>query len=1006
MLRIAAALPLLAATLTTIPAPASAATGGETAGGDQSRTSPPGTGLQLTGKQIPDELTAGTYIVTFLEAPAATYRGGVSGFDATAAEEGHALDVGSTAVKRYTRHLERTNRQTLDKLGATATNLHSIVLNGAMVELTAQQALQLSKNPRVQSMEKSQIVTMHTDTAPDSLGLPAVWDDLGGRDKAGSGVVVGVLDSGIWPESASFAPNTTPIPNTFTGECQSGEEFTTKDCNGKIVGARFYLDGYGAENVSDEDFLSTRDGTGHGTHTASTAVGDHVSEVHVGDRAFGDVSGMAPGAKVAAYKVCWQGKEGIASTGCATPDIVQAIEDAVADGVDVINMSLGGGSESPVSFASELAAANAADAGVFVAASAGNSGPGTSTLDHPSPWLTTVAASTHKVNEQALELADGRRFVGASSTDPLPALTGMVMARTAAVEPGEDGELAAGLCAPGSLDAAVVSGKLVVCLRGQIPRVDKSLAVRDAGGAGMVMINPAPDSLNADMHYVPSVHLPDEDAEPVMDYVAGADSPQGKIVPLGPVESDTKVPEVAEFSARGPSTTTGGDILKPDLSAPGVDVLAAVTPFNHEGRNFDLQSGTSMSSPIVAGVAALLRQQHPGWSPMMIKSALMTTARDHASTDDPFAQGAGLIRPELAMDPGLVFDHGIRDWVAYLKGLQLLPPDSFTTIAPIDGSQLNQASVAIGDLTNSRTITRTVTNVSSAPEHYQVHADVPGLRISATPSQFTLAPGQTRTVSLLVQRTSAPLQKWATGSLVFSSAVGPDRFDGDAEPSTGHIVELPVAVQPLALAVDQDEVSGTGSIGSAQVEVSPGFSGTVTSSVAGLVAVTPQQDSVSEGEFDAAAPAAGRGVDEFTATVEEGATVLRVSTQTNDGNDLDVYVYREAEDGLELLGIGGTTSGNEEVTLEQPEPGTYRVFVHGFSVGDDESYTYRQWVVPGTSAGNLEVGPATFQATAGVPAPVQLRWSGLDTSQEWFGAVTFADPDDTGPVTTYVTVTE
>lgn len=952
------------------------------------------------GADVPAELTAGTYIVTFVEEPAATYSGSMAGYSATAPAEGNQLDVNAPAVKKYMRWLESRNKSTLREVGARPDDVHSVALNGATVDLTARQALELAKDPRVRAMEKNRLVTLDTDESPAALGLPALWDDLGGRSNAGSGEVVGVLDSGIWPESQSFSPNSTPIPNSFTGTCQTGEQFTVADCNGKIVGARYYVEGFGKDNVADEDYLSPRDGDGHGTHTASTAAGNTVRNVYVDDQRFGTISGVAPGAKIAAYKVCWEGKLGVAATGCATADIVNALNDAVGDGVDVINMSIGGSSESPISDAWEIASLNAASAGVFVATSAGNSGPGASTLDHPSPWVTTVAASTHKVNEQVLELADGRRFVGASSTGPLRKLTGMVLAEDAAADDKEQAKL----CLPDSLDPALTRGKLVVCIRGQNPRVEKSLTVRKAGGVGMALINPSANSLNGDMHYVPSVHLPDSAYEPVTEYVTTSSQPRGRIVPLNKGESKTQTPEVAEFSSRGPSTTTGGDILKPDLSAPGVDVLAAVTPFNHEGRNYDLQSGTSMSAPHVAGVAALLRQAQPTWSPMMTKSAMMTTARDHVSTADPFAQGAGFIRPPVATDPGLVFDHGIRNWVGYLKGEGLLPADSYTTIEPIDGSELNQASIAVGDLSSARMVTRTVTSVSDRPERYRFAADVPGFRVTATPSQFTIKPGQTQTVSILFERTNAALEEWATGSVVFSSASGPERFAGDATPRRGHIVQVPVALRPKTLDINPEDVTGATPAGSVEVTVSPGYSGDVETSVAGLVGITPQQRRIAQGPIDPAAPEPGEATVEHVVQVPDDTAVWRLSTDAPDNVDVDVFIYVETDDGLALAAVVGTSSGDELFTAAKPPPGTYHVFVNGFTVpASGAEYTYRSWVVPQQSAGNLTVDPASRQVSSGVPTSMRLAWSGLDPAEEWFGQVSFGAPGRDPAATAYVT---
>ncbi len=297
---------------------------------------------------------------------------------------------------------------------------------------------------------------------------------------------------------------------------------------------------------------------------------------------------MAPGAKVAAYKVCWAGKPGV-DDGCFNSDSVKAINDAVADGVDVINYSIGGTSEGPVTDEVEQAFLKASRAGVFVSASAGNSGPGVSTLDHASPWLTTVAAATHRRAFQAVQLGNGSRYVGASTTGPLTTPKPLVTATSVklASAPAAD----AALCFAGSLDPAKAAGKVVLCNRGVNDRIEKGFEVQRVGGVGMVMANTSPNSLNGDFHPVPAVHVDENAGSAIRTYItsAGANA-TAKIVPLTSAElaDAPQVPEITDFSSRGPSTTTGGDILKPDVAAPGNDVVAAVAPPFAHGRNVGL----------------------------------------------------------------------------------------------------------------------------------------------------------------------------------------------------------------------------------------------------------------------------------------------------------------------------------------------------------------------------------------------------------------------------------
>jgi subtilisin family serine protease len=260
------------------------------------------------------------------------------------------------------------------------------------------------------------------------------------------------------------------------------------------------------------------------------------------------------------------------------------------------------------------------------------------------------------------------------------------------------------------LDPAIVAGKIVVCDRGVTARVNKSLAVMEAGGVGMILVNTSVNSINADFHFVPTVHLQSTDRTAVKAYAAtpGATATinQATIVYNAPA------PFTASFSSRGPLRAGGGDLLKPDLIAPGQDILAAVAPPGNYGREFDLYSGTSMSSPHVAGLAALLKDLHPDWTPMMIKSALMTTAYDvlDGPNTNPlviFRQGAGHVKPNSAADPGLVFNSGWNDWLAFIcatqpQGLDATCNALWSMGYSKDASNLNVASIAIGDLAGVR----------------------------------------------------------------------------------------------------------------------------------------------------------------------------------------------------------------------------------------------------------------------------------------------------------------
>ncbi|HET7689728.1 MAG TPA: S8 family peptidase [Nocardioidaceae bacterium] len=939
----------------------------------------------------PAAYAAGNYIVLLKDIPAAAYAGGVKGYAATKPARGQKFDSTSAASVKYRGYLTAKHDQLLAKVGATKFYDYTVALNGFAAHLSAKQATVLSRTPGVLAVTPDKTRTIDTFNSPEFLGLRdqgSLWQQVGGQANAGKGVIVGVLDTGVWPESKSFAGSAVKrnqagqiipgqgIRSSWRGICQQGELFNSQDCNDKLIGARFYVDGFGKQDVDKSDYLSPRDQDGHGSHTMSTAAGNAVSNVNVDGTAFGDISGMAPAAKVAAYKVCWTGdiKAGIPD-GCSNSDSAAAVDQAVVDGVDVINYSIGGTSE-PGSFdAVDVAFLFAAEAGVFVATSAGNNGPGASTLGKwPTPWTTSAAASTHWIAEQKLVLGNGQEFIGASTTGSLETPTPMVASRASAAAGVTEANAA--LCLPGSLDASKVAGKLVVCERGVNARIEKSFVVKAAGGVGMVLVNTNPNSLNGDLHAVPSVHLANTALQPIKDYLATA-NPVGSIVKLDPGESTTEVPEVAAFSSRGPSITTSGDILKPDIAAPGVDVLAAVSPAGptHFGRNYDLVSGTSMASPHIAGLGALLYQKHPTWSPMMIKSALMTTAVDHASTGAEdggvFAQGAGFVQPNPAADPGIVFDSNIIDWLGYLETLVGDLDGAFgTNIPTVDGSQLNQASIALGSLTGVETITRTLRSVSGQAETYTPSVDLDGISVTFEPATVTVPAGGTADVEITFTREDADANAYATGSLTWTG-------------NQGHQARMPLAVRPLDVAAPA-EVSGEGASGDVDIEVTSGFSGTLGSAVHGLVGATPSAESVTVGPFDDTAPVADADTDRFEVTVAN-AKAIRFDVDGAASADLDLWVYQVVDGEEELIDLAADGDADEAVTLLDPEDGTYVAYVNGFA--GDGNYVWTQWTVGGADAGNLTVTPASQPVTVGEKVTFNAAWSGLDTTKRWLGLV-------------------
>jgi len=926
--------------------------------------------------------TNGRYIVTFIDEAVASYEGYVAGFPATRPQPGRKIDPDSPAVRNWQQRLITQHDAALARVGATKIYDYTITNNGVAAELTASQAAQLARMPGVIAVSKDRLAQPDTTLSPQFLGLDTpggLWSQLGGAANAGAGVVIGVIDTGIWPESAAFTGNTgIPVPADWRGGCVAGELFSVKACNDKLIGARYYVAGFGRRNIAIDDYISPRDGSGHGTHTASTAAGNHGTTVTIDGNLIGTGSGMAPGAKVAAYKVCWEGRPGI-SPGCYNSDSVAAINDAVRDGVDVLNFSIGGSTESSVLDPVAMAFRGASNAGVFVANSAGNSGPGASTLDHPAPWVTTVAAATFRRAFQAVELGNGARYVGASTTSSLPTSAQLVTAASVKLASATPADAAR--CFAGTLDPAATAGKMVVCDRGVSARIDKSFEVKRAGGVGMVLANVSPNSLNGDYHAVPSVHVSDVDGVAIKAYIAAAGAgATATIVPLTPAElaAAPQVPEIAAFSSRGPSVTTDGDILKPDIAAPGNDVVAAVAPPSNHGRDWDFYSGTSMSSPHIAGLGALLRVKHPVWLPSEIKSALMTTAVDTVSSaDDPFAQGAGFVNPNGAADPGLVYPTTANEYRSYLisLGVQFAPP--FDTLPPVSGSNLNQASIAIGSLPGVQTVARRVKNVGAALGTYTVSVDLSGITTTVTPATLSLAPGAEASFSVAFTRDTAALGEWVTGSLLWT--------DGT------HVVRIPIALRPVAVAAPTEVHSDAVPSGSVDFSVIPGYTGTLDVSVAGLVGVTPVEDSVTTGEFDIDNPVADADTKLYHVTVPAGTVAARFSLDSADDTaDLDLFVYKDGA----FIDLSASAAADEQVTLLAPAAGTYDVYVNGFATpGGSTSYAISNFVVDPADAGNVTVTPDPATVTIATPLTLNASWTGLDPAKRWLGVISYVGSD-------------
>ena len=907
--------------------------------------------------------------------------------------------LNTTAARNARAALKSSHARAMRDAGVDSNKIvndYTNAANGFSALVTHAEAERLAANPDVLLVMPDTFRKLTTDNTPGFLGLT----DRGGAwasGYTGEDVVIGVIDSGIWPEHPSFADdgsyrtlNRFNLDESVYSACDFGNTAHNPadapfECNNKLMGARQILPTYraliGAESY---EYDSARDDDGHGTHTASTAGGnaDVSAEIFGVDR--GTVSGVAPRARIIAYK-------GLGELGGFGSDLAAAIDQAVADGVDVINYSVGGGAS--LTGPDDIAYLFAADAGVFVATSAGNSGPGGGTIGGPAsvPWLTSVGASTHdRTFEGSASSSDGWEFFGASvtaGTDELKLVD--------AADAGDE------LCNIGALDSSVVEGNVVLCLRGAIARVDKSQAVYEAGGAGMILYN-ASDAQSevTDNHFVPSVHINNTDGLVIKDYIAtaGADA----VAQInGGVFTEIDAPWMASFSSRG-SNTVAEDIIKPDITAPGVNVLAGNTPTpisGAPGQLFQAISGTSMSSPHIAGIFALIKQAHPRWSPAAAKSAIMTTAyqdvmkEDGVTYADPFDMGAGHVDPSgrahapgSIFNPGMVYDAGFNDYLGFLCDAA---PEIFTDPAatcadlaaagvPTDASDLNLASIGVAELAGSQTVTRTATNVSGRPLVWRPHVEAPaGYEVDVYPHRLYMTAGGSATYQVTITATDdAVIGDWAFGSLTWKAG----RYEARS----------PIAVRAQLFSAPS-VVTGSGEDAGASFDVTFGYTGDYTAAAHGLESAVVINDNVVQDPDQTFDP--NDGFSDAHVFTTSGAAFVRFAIPPDavpSGDvDLDLFLYDSAGNEVASSTLGGT---DEVIDVVLPPDDTWTLYVHGWqTVNADSDYTLYAWIVSATPGGNMSVDSAPASATIGAVETVDISWAGASAGEWHLGAVSHAD---------------
>ncbi|OIV98691.1 hypothetical protein TanjilG_24862 [Lupinus angustifolius] len=540
-------------------------------------------------------------------------------------------------------------QQVFNDNDATNSLIHSYnrSFNGFAAMLTNQQKEKLSHMEGVVSVFPSRKLKLHTTRSWDFIGLP---ESVKRSLAIESDIVVGVLDTGIWPESDSFNDQGFgPVPKHWKGACVGGENFT---CNNKIIGARYYAD------------YSARDKDGHGTHTASTVVGNYVHSASFYGLAEGTVRGGVPLARLAVYKTC-------NVFGCDSAAIMAAFDDAIADGVNIISVSLGGSSQSP--FDEDpiaIGSFHAMARGILTVNAAGNEGPDPSSIASVAPWILTVAAST--IDRKFIGnvvLGNGKTLTGISVNSFTFNGTKIPIAKIN-YNPGCPGK-DANTCK--CLESLLVDGKIVLC-----DASNGNIEIDYNEGRPNGTIIQYRKGVPALVNPLPSLMLSEVEFQLLKSYTNSTDNPKAEILKSETVK-DNNAPMVTDFSSRGPNTIAP-EILKPDISAPGVDILASFSPagspsgyeIDKRSAKYNIISGTSMACPHVSGIAAYLKTFHLDWSPAAIKSALMTSAKPMKGSEDDigeYAYGSGHVNPIPAIDPGLVYDISLEDYIQMLCNL-------------------------------------------------------------------------------------------------------------------------------------------------------------------------------------------------------------------------------------------------------------------------------------------------------------------------------------------------
>lgn len=961
------------------------------------------------------------YIVELSDPPLATYDGralsspledGRAALTATNPEaRGEArLDPDAAASKAYLEYLDGRHQALLHEASVTlsrqlrANRHYRYATNGMALHLSPDEAGALRALPMVKSVHADRVHKLHTDAGPGWMGAPFVWNGQTSQGAAqGESIVVGLIDSGINWEHPSFADvggdgynHNNPFGQQL-GLCSQGNV----ECNDKLIGVYDFVEDNPNTNDVVEENTDGRDNSGHGSHVAGIAVGNRL-QVELNDSETTEISGVAPHANIVSYRVCFVGEPPEPDGGgCQGSAILDAIDQAIEDGVDVINYSIGTNAFDPwASGASPMAFLNARAAGIVIATSAGNEGPNPGTVGSPAnaPWILAVGNATHnRIFGSVVENLSGG---GAPPPDDLigASLSGGVDVRdivhaadfgfplcgtgTAELQPTCEGNQGDSNPWAGN---PVFNGEIVVCNRGTYGRVEKGKNVMLAGAGGYILANTSEfgEAIVADNHCLPASHLGEAAGDELLHWLSFGGGHQGSISGFTLAQSEQFADQLSTTSSRGPAEPPVQDTLKPNMIAPGVDILSAW----FEEEEFAILNGTSMSSPHVAGAAALIKSLHPGWSPSQIISAIETTATPELATTEtgavagPHERGVG--RPQLgeAADAGLYLD---------------VTAGQFNAADPLEGGDpknLNLAGLVDSNCRTTCSFARTVTAMNGSGSWQATAVDFPaGVNVTLQPNAFNLVNGASENLAINFDLNGSGLVgQWVYGRIRLSAVGFPDQYltvavfyDGGALPEEWTVVS--------------DENSGRTEMNFSGLVAMPdatftsgGFvRPTVTTNT--IVQDPTAADPIMQNEdpFDG-----GAGTFTVWHEVPAGALWLHAETLPSTSNDLDLFVGRDDnQNGIteesEVLCESTTPTDLELCDLFTPPPGDYWIIVQNWDTDNqagDEATLVSAVAGGGGNSDLVASGPGIVGS--GDPFTLRLSWSNVDAvpGEQYFGAV-------------------